>query len=120
MVRALSQVHSSTGRLLQARRSRTSRIRDRLLQQGPITIRDGKVHARGKHALAGNRLSRLKDKEVLAKNAGSGIPSLVLVNSTGKVISSSYAGSQYVGPEKVLADLDAIFAGKASARLAAK
>jgi nucleoredoxin len=64
--------------------------------------------------------SRLKDKEVLAKNAGSGIPSLVLVNSTGKVISSSYAGSQYVGPEKVLADLDAIFAGKASARLAAK
>jgi Redoxin. len=63
---------------------------------------------------------RLKDKEVLAKNAGSGIPSLVLVNSTGKVISSSYAGSQYVGPEKVLADLDAIFAGKASARLAAK
>ncbi len=64
--------------------------------------------------------SRLKDKEVLAKNAGSGIPSLVLVNSTGKVISSSYAGSQYVGPEKVLADLDAIFAGKASARLAAQ
>src|SRR6266853_2292770 len=64
--------------------------------------------------------SRLKDKEVLAENAGSGIPSLILVNSTGKVISSSYAGSQYVGPEKVLADLDAIFAGKASARLAAK
>jgi len=64
--------------------------------------------------------SRLKDKEVLAKNAGSGIPSLVLVDSTGKVISSSYAGSQYVGPEKVLADLDAIFAGKASARLAAQ
>jgi thiol-disulfide isomerase/thioredoxin len=64
--------------------------------------------------------SRLKDKEVLAKNAASGIPSLVLVNSTGKVVSSSYAGSQYVGPEKVLADLDAIFAGKASARLAAK
>jgi thiol-disulfide isomerase/thioredoxin len=64
--------------------------------------------------------SKLKEKEVLAKNAGSGIPSLVLVDSTGKVISSSYAGSQYVGPEKVLADLDAIFAGKASARLAAK
>ena len=64
--------------------------------------------------------SKLKEKEVLAKNAGSGIPSLVLVNSTGKVISSSYAGSQYVGPEKVLADLDAIFAGKASARLAAQ
>ena len=64
--------------------------------------------------------SKLKEKEVLAKNAGSGIPSLVLVDSTGKVISSSYAGSQYVGPEKVLADLDAIFAGKTSARLAAQ
>jgi len=64
--------------------------------------------------------SKLKEKEVLAKNAGSGIPSLVLVDPTGKVISSSYAGSQYVGPEKVLADLDAIFAGKASARLAAQ
>ena len=64
--------------------------------------------------------SKLKEKEVLAKNAGSGIPSLVLVDSTGKVISSSYTGSQYVGPEKVLADLDAIFAGKASARLAAQ
>ncbi len=64
--------------------------------------------------------SKLKEKEVLAKNAGLGIPSLVLVDSTGKVISSSYAGSQYLGPEKVLADLDNIFAGKASVRLAAQ
>ena len=60
--------------------------------------------------------SKLKEKEVLAKNAGSGIPSLVLVDSTGKVISSSQSG---VGPQKVLADLDAIFAGKAPARVAA-
>src|SRR5437879_7255874 len=51
--------------------------------------------------------SKLKEKETLAKNAGNGIPSLVLVDSTGKVISSS----QDVGPEKVLADLDAIFSG---------
>jgi len=64
--------------------------------------------------------SHVDDGALANKNAASGIPSLVLVNSTGKVISSSYDGSQYVGPEKVLADLDAIFAGKASARLAAK
>jgi hypothetical protein len=59
--------------------------------------------------------SKLKEKEVLAKSAGNGIPSLVLVDSTGKVISSS----QDVGPQKVLADLDAIFAGKAPPRVAA-
>jgi len=64
--------------------------------------------------------SKLKEKEVLAKNAGSGIPSLVLVDSTGKMISSSQSGGQNFGPQKVLADLDAIFAGKASARLAAQ
>jgi len=62
--------------------------------------------------------NKLKDKEVLAKNAGSGIPSLVLVDSTGKVISSTYTGSQYRGPQKVLDDLDAIFAGKLPARVA--
>lgn len=58
--------------------------------------------------------SKLKEKQVLAKNAGNGIPALVLVDSTGKVISSS----ENVGPQKVLADLDAIFAGKAPARVA--
>lgn len=63
--------------------------------------------------------SRLKGKEVLAKNAGNGIPSLVLVDSMGKLISSSYSGSQYLGPQKVLTDLDAIFAGKPLPRVAA-
>ena len=58
--------------------------------------------------------SKLKEKEVLAKSAGNGIPSLVLVDSTGRVISSS----QDVGPQKVLTDLDAILAGKAPARVA--
>src|SRR5437588_2717438 len=58
--------------------------------------------------------SKLKEKEALAKSAGNGIPSLVLVDSTGKVISSS----QDVGPQKVLTDLDAILAGKAPARVA--
>ena len=62
--------------------------------------------------------SKLKEKEILAKNAGNGIPSLVLVDSTGKVISSSQSGDQNLGPEKVLADLDAIFSGKLPGRVA--
>jgi nucleoredoxin len=64
--------------------------------------------------------AKVKSKGALQKIAGNGIPSLVLVDSTGKVISSSYNGSQYVGPEKVMADIDAIFAGKALSRLAAQ
>jgi nucleoredoxin len=64
--------------------------------------------------------AKLKDKAVLKKNAGDGIPSLVLVDSNGNLISSSYANGQYVGPQQVLTDLDAIFAGKVPARLAAQ
>ena len=60
--------------------------------------------------------SKLKEKEVLKQNAGDGIPSLVLVDASGIMISSS----QNVGPQKVLTDLDAIFAGKAPARVAAQ
>ena len=63
--------------------------------------------------------AKVKGKEVLAQNAGDGIPSLVLVDSSGNVISASHAGGQNLGPEKVLADLDAIFAGKAPVRVAA-
>jgi len=63
--------------------------------------------------------AKVKSKEVLAKNAGDGIPSLVLVDSSGNVISASHSGGQNLGPQKVLADLDAIFAGKAPPRVAA-
>lgn len=63
---------------------------------------------------------KLKGKEALTKNAGSGIPSLVLLDSMGNLISSSYNGSQYLGPQKVLADLDSIFSGNPPARLAAQ
>jgi nucleoredoxin len=62
---------------------------------------------------------KLQAKEVLKKNAGEGIPSLVLVDATGKVLSTSYAGTQYLGPAKVLADLDAILAGNAAPQVAA-
>ena len=54
---------------------------------------------------------KLKGKEAIAKNAGDGIPALVLVDASGNVISTSHN----VSPEKVLADLDAIFAGKVPA-----
>jgi len=55
---------------------------------------------------------KLKGKDAIRKYAGHGIPCLVLVDATGKVISSTYAGAHYLGPAKVLGDLDAIFAGR--------
>jgi nucleoredoxin len=63
--------------------------------------------------------AKVKDKTVLKQNAGNGIPSLVLVDAGGSVISSAVSGGQYVGPQKVLTDLDAIFAGKPPTRVAA-
>ncbi len=60
-----------------------------------------------------------ESKEAIKKYAGSGIPCLVLVDSSGKIISDSYAGTQYLGPGKVLADLDAIFAKGGAEHLAA-
>jgi nucleoredoxin len=61
---------------------------------------------------------KLQEKEVLKKSAGDGIPSLVLVDQAGKLLSSTSAGSQYFGPAKVLADLDSIFSGNAPAKVA--
>jgi nucleoredoxin len=61
---------------------------------------------------------KLGGKEAIRKYAGKGIPCLVLVDATGKVISSTYAGAQYLGPAKVLGDLDAIFAGKVLDKIA--
>jgi nucleoredoxin len=54
----------------------------------------------------------------LSKYAGSGIPCLVIVDENGKVISDSYLGTTYRGPEAVLADLDQLFAGKNSSQVA--
>lgn len=45
-----------------------------------------------------------KIKEI-NKYAGSGIPCLVMVDRNGKVISHSYKGKEYLGPNKVLRDL---------------
>ena len=53
---------------------------------------------------------KLPGKGALKKYAGDLIPCLVLLDPSGKVISDSYAGKQRIGPEKVLADLAALFA----------
>lgn len=50
--------------------------------------------------------------------AGKGIPCLVLLDQSGHVISHSYDGDKYLGPEHVLADMDTIFAGVAAKRVA--
>jgi nucleoredoxin len=54
---------------------------------------------------------KVASKEAIRKYVGDGIPCLVLLDDTGKVVSDSFAGKQYLGPGKVLTDLDAIFAG---------
>jgi nucleoredoxin len=61
---------------------------------------------------------KLAGKEALKKYAGSGIPCLVVVDETGKVIFDTYAGKNSRGAEAVLADLDQLFASKSSGQVA--
>jgi nucleoredoxin len=42
----------------------------------------------------------------LTKYAGRGIPCLVFVDADGKVLADSYQGTNYVGPRKVLEEMD--------------
>ncbi|MEP6603805.1 MAG: thioredoxin-like domain-containing protein [Spartobacteria bacterium] len=58
-------------------------------------------------------------KEALLKYAGKGIPCLVLVDPTGRVVSDSYDGEKYLGPAKVIADMDTIFASVTAKKVAA-
>ncbi len=60
---------------------------------------------------------RLGDLGPLRQIGGSGIPSLVLLDSAGHVLSSSFDGENYLGPQKVIADLEKIFANSSLARL---
>lgn len=53
--------------------------------------------------------SKLPTKSALKKYAGEAIPCLVLLDANGKVLSDTYAGKEFLGPEKVLADLAATF-----------
>lgn len=64
------------------------------------------------------KFEKIAAHEDLQQFAGSGIPCLVLLDAQGKVVSHSYAGTTYRGPEAVLADLDKLFAGAAPAAMA--
>jgi nucleoredoxin len=63
--------------------------------------------------------TKLANVPSLKKYAGEGIPDLVVVDATGKVLADSYVRGKYVGPERVLDDLNKIFAQTVSAQVAA-
>ena len=52
--------------------------------------------------------AKIGGNETIKKYSRSGIPCLVLIDAEGKVLSDSYAGTEYLGPQKVLADLNAL------------
>ena len=53
---------------------------------------------------------KIAGNEMIRKYSRSAIPCLVLIDAEGKVLSDSYAGTEYLGPQKVLGDLTAMFA----------
>ncbi|PYK42194.1 MAG: hypothetical protein DME46_12025 [Verrucomicrobia bacterium] len=63
--------------------------------------------------------SKLANVPTLQKYAGRGIPDLVIVDASGKVLADTYVSGKYVGPAKVLDDLSAIFACGRSTQVAA-
>jgi len=62
--------------------------------------------------------SKLANVPTLLKYAGSGIPDLVIVDASGKVLADTYVRGNYVGPTKVLDALTAIFARGSSPQVA--
>ena len=62
---------------------------------------------------------KLANVPALQKYAGKGIPDLVVVDASGKVLADSFVGGKYVGPGRVLDDLSAIFARASSPQVAA-
>ncbi len=58
--------------------------------------------------------SKLTSLSALQKFAGSGIPDLVIIDSSGKVLADSYINGNYVGPAQVLQHLDAFFASSSN------
>lgn len=53
--------------------------------------------------------AKLPGKESLKKYGGQSIPCLVLLDASGKVLADTFEGKKRVGPETVLATLEAIF-----------
>jgi len=62
---------------------------------------------------------KLANVPTLQKYVGRGIPDLVVVDASGKVLADSFVGGKYVGPGRVLDDLNAIFARASSPQVAA-
>lgn len=63
----------------------------------------------------GVRFELSKSLSAVQRYSGNGIPNLVFVTADGEVISSSYQGEKYVGPQKVLRDIQKKFAEKPDA-----
>jgi nucleoredoxin len=61
---------------------------------------------------------KMVGNEALRKYAGSGIPCLVVVDENGRVMFDTFSGTNFRGPEAVLADLDKFFAAKGPAQIA--
>jgi nucleoredoxin len=53
-----------------------------------------------------------QENSLLGKYAGSGIPCLVIIDGEGKVLSHSYRGDEYIGPFKVMKDLEGLLAAE--------
>jgi nucleoredoxin len=53
-----------------------------------------------------------QENSLLEKYAGPGIPCLVIINGEGKVLSHSYKGDEYIGPFKVMKDLEGLLAAE--------
>lgn len=56
---------------------------------------------------------KIPGKEALTRYAGSGIPCLVVVDTNGKVVFDTFAGTNYRGPSAVLSELDQLFGSSA-------
>jgi nucleoredoxin len=65
------------------------------------------------------KYSRIRSNQSLRQYAGRGIPCLVFLDAEGKVLSNSYEGSNYVGPRKVLRDINNTLAGSGTTTPAA-
>jgi nucleoredoxin len=62
------------------------------------------------------RFWALKSTPNLTRYGGKGIPRLVLVDAAGNVLSDSFVGENYVGPERVMTDLQARLSAASASR----
>ncbi|HEX8310832.1 MAG TPA: thioredoxin-like domain-containing protein [Chthoniobacteraceae bacterium] len=57
------------------------------------------------------KFAKKDSNKTITGYSGRGIPSLVLIDAEGKVLSDSYVGGKYLGPGKVLQDIEKTLAG---------